>query len=191
MWPQPAEFRSWKIIFKSEVSHSSQCPRAAILWIGEVEDAKNIDDLITFKHLQQEDQFPPSRISTSRLQTDWREFRTGNLKKQVTTAEGKAQSETRSLSGRPIAWIMFELSKTNGDNEAILDFGGLSSRTKRFRPSTQSGTKVLSSVIDRPTDSRLESLYKTQVEKLQNEIFVASQRSEDDIRRQENVIIAD
>ena len=37
-WLQRTEFRSWKIRFESEVSHSSQYPRAAVLWIGEVED---------------------------------------------------------------------------------------------------------------------------------------------------------
>ena len=44
---QPTEFKSWKISFKSEVSHSSQYPRAAMLRIGEVEDATSIDDRMT------------------------------------------------------------------------------------------------------------------------------------------------
>ena len=42
-WLHPTEFRSWQISFKSEVSQSSQCPRAAKDWIGEVEDAESID----------------------------------------------------------------------------------------------------------------------------------------------------
>ena len=29
--PQPTEFRSWKMSYESEVSHSSQNPRAAVL----------------------------------------------------------------------------------------------------------------------------------------------------------------
>ena len=47
-WHQPTEFRSWKISFKSEVSHSSQYPRAAMLWIGEIEDAESFDDFRYF-----------------------------------------------------------------------------------------------------------------------------------------------
>ena len=43
-WPQPTECRSWKMSFKSAVSHSSPYPNAAMLWIGEVEDAERIDD---------------------------------------------------------------------------------------------------------------------------------------------------
>ena len=39
-WLQPTAFRSWTISFKSEVCHSSQYPRAAVLY-------KSIDDLIT------------------------------------------------------------------------------------------------------------------------------------------------
>ena len=45
-WPQLTEFRSWKISFKTKVSQSSQYPRDAVLWIGEVEDAETIDDFI-------------------------------------------------------------------------------------------------------------------------------------------------
>ena len=44
---QPTEFRNWKTSFKSEVCQSSQYPRAAMLWIGEVEDAESIVELFT------------------------------------------------------------------------------------------------------------------------------------------------
>ena len=37
----------WKISFIREVSRSSQYLRVAMLWIGEVEIAKSVDDLIT------------------------------------------------------------------------------------------------------------------------------------------------
>ena len=46
MWPQPPEFRSWKISFKSEVCHPSQYRRAAMPRIGEAEDPQSIGDLI-------------------------------------------------------------------------------------------------------------------------------------------------
>ena len=48
-WLQAAKFRSGKFSFKSEVSHSAQRPGTALRCIGEVEDAKSIDnlDLIT------------------------------------------------------------------------------------------------------------------------------------------------
>ena len=46
-WRRPIEFRSWRMSFTGDVSHSSQYPKAATLWIGEVEDAKSIDNAIT------------------------------------------------------------------------------------------------------------------------------------------------
>ena len=48
--PQTTELRSSKICLRSGVSHSSQHPRAAMLWIGQVVGSKSIDDLIT-QHL--------------------------------------------------------------------------------------------------------------------------------------------
>ena len=46
-WPRPTELISWKITLNSEVTDSSQCPRAAVLWTGEVDDAGSGDDLTT------------------------------------------------------------------------------------------------------------------------------------------------
>ena len=43
-WPQQTENYFKK---KNEVSHPSQYPRAGMLWIGDVEDADSVDDLIT------------------------------------------------------------------------------------------------------------------------------------------------
>ena len=98
-WPQPVESRSWKISFKSAVSHSSQYPKADMLLIGEVEDAKSIGDLITSATTTGE---PISDFENLdfKIAGGLRKFPTENFKKQVTTAEGKAQSEQSSLTER-------------------------------------------------------------------------------------------
>ena len=49
-----------------------------------------------------------------------RKILTGNFKKQVTTTEGKAQSEKTSFIGRHIAWMIYDFFKISGDKEAIL-----------------------------------------------------------------------
>ena len=54
-----------------------------------------------------------------------RKILTVNFKKQVATAEGK-ETEKKSLTGTQIAWMIYDLFKTSGDNEAILDFRDLS-----------------------------------------------------------------
>ena len=66
-----------------------------------------------------------------------RQILTGNAKKQVTTAEGKAQSEMGSLPGKQIAWLICNIFKISGDNGAILNFRHLS----KVRPSTQNVSK--------------------------------------------------
>ena len=87
-WPQPTEFRSWKIRFRSEVSHSSQHPRAAMQWIGELEDAKSIDDRISSASIK-EKSIPDFKNFVFKIASGLRKIPTGNFKKQVTTAEGK------------------------------------------------------------------------------------------------------
>ena len=124
-WPQPTEFRSWNIRFKSEVTHSSQYPRDAMLWIGEVEDAKSIDDLITSASITGKSK-PDFENLDVNIASGLRKILTGSFKKQVTTAEGKTQSEKSSLTDRQVAWMIYDLFKISGNNEAILDFRHLS-----------------------------------------------------------------
>ena len=96
-----------------------------MLWTGEVEDAKRIDDFIT------------SALITGRPILDFKnpDFKTatglrknvaGNFKRQDTTAEGKAQSEKMSFTGRHNAWTIYDVFKNSGDNEAILNLRDLS-----------------------------------------------------------------
>ena len=103
--------------FKSEVSHSSP-------WIGEVEDAESIDNLISLASITGKS-VPDFENLEFKIAGGLRKIRTGNFRKQVTTAEGKSQSEKRSLTGRQIAWMIYDFCKISSNNEAILDFGDI------------------------------------------------------------------
>ena len=94
--------------FKSEVCHSAEYPEAALRRIGEVEDAKIVDKLIT------------SASITGQSIPDF-ENPDKSFKEQVTNAEGKAQSEKVSLTGTQIAWMICDFSQMIGDDDAILD----------------------------------------------------------------------
>ena len=97
-----------------------------------------------------------------------RNILTGNFKKQVTTAEGKAQSEKRSLTDRQIAWMIYGYFKISDDHEAILDFRDFSKaqfKNDSVQAFDAKWNEVLSAVTDGPTDHTLESLYKMQVPK--------------------------
>ena len=124
-WPQPTEFRSWKISFKNEVSQSSQYPRVTMLWIGEVEDVKTFDELITSTSTTGR-QIPDFENLDFKIASGLGNVVTGIFQKQVTTAKGKAQSEETSVTGRQIAGRIYDFLKNSGDKEAIFEFRDLS-----------------------------------------------------------------
>ena len=145
-------FRSWRIIFKSEASHSWQYPKASTLWIGEVEDARKIDDLTTSASITGD---PSPDFETLDLKIASRLRQILNFKNQVTTAEGKAQSEKKSFTGRQIAWMIYDFFRISGDNEAILDCGNLSTvqlMNDNVQAFDTKWCEVFSAVTDRPTD---------------------------------------
>ena len=80
-WPQPTEFRSWKISFNSEVSHSMQYPRAARPWTGEVEDATSTSELITSASLTG-DPIPDFENLDFKTASGLNKIQTGSFKKQ-------------------------------------------------------------------------------------------------------------
>ena len=84
-----------------------------------------------------------------------RKIQTGNFKKQVTTAEGKAQSVKRSLASKQVAWVIYyDFFNISGDNEAILDIRDLSKAQLKSDNVQAFDTKwdeVWSAVTDRLT----------------------------------------
>ena len=64
-----------------------------MLWICEVEDARSIDDLTTSASVKN----PDFDNLDFQIASGFRKILTRNLGKQVTTAEGKAQSEKDHL----------------------------------------------------------------------------------------------
>ena len=96
-----------------------------MLWIGEVEFAESIDELITSASLKRSPILDFENLDF-KIASGLKKRLAGNFKKQVATAEGKAQSEKRSRTGRQIAWMICDFFKIIGDNRAILDFRDLS-----------------------------------------------------------------
>ena len=116
-WPQPTELGSWKLSFKNVVSFFA-IPRAAMLWIGEVEDAKSIDDIIVSASLSGRPILDFENLDF-KIASGLVKILTGTCFQQVTTAEGKTQSQKRSLTGRLITWMICDFFEISGDNEAI------------------------------------------------------------------------
>ena len=78
------------------------------------------------QHLGVETRFRTSENLDFKIASGLRKIFTWNFKKQVTTAEGRAQSEKRSLTGRQIAWMIHDVYTHRGDTDALLDFRDLS-----------------------------------------------------------------
>ena len=74
MWPLPTEIRSWKMSFKSEVSHTSQYPKAVMLRIAEIEDAKSMKKLETSASSTSKRKPDFENLLTSRSRADPGEF---------------------------------------------------------------------------------------------------------------------
>ena len=106
--------------------------RYAMDW--RIEDAKSIDDFTTSASLTGKP-MPDFENLDFKSARGVRKILTGNVKKQVTTAERTAQSEKRLLTGRQIAWMIFDFLNISGDNEAILEFKDLSKVKERQRSS--------------------------------------------------------
>ena len=85
--------------------------RAAMLWIGEVEDAKSVDHFIT---------------SASTTGEPFQDFENLDVKIASGLSERKAQSEKRSLAGRQITWIIDDFFKKVATLKPISDFRNLS-----------------------------------------------------------------
>ena len=97
-WPQRTDFKSWKISLKAR-PHSSQYPRDAVQWIDDVEDAKGVDDLFISASPSRKPMMEFENLDF-KVASGLRTNRARNFMKQINTAEGKAQSEKRSLMGR-------------------------------------------------------------------------------------------
>ena len=82
---------------------------------GEVQDAKSIDELITSASTTGR-RTPDFENLDFKIATGLRKILTGDFEKQVTEAEGKAQSETRSVTGREIAAMIHVFFKISGGN---------------------------------------------------------------------------
>ena len=72
-----------------------------MLWIGEVADAKSTDDLISSASISGK-AIPDLKNHDFKTASELRTTVTGNLEKQGTTVEGKAQSEERQLTDRQL-----------------------------------------------------------------------------------------
>ena len=103
--------------FKSEVCSNSSFPTDALVWINEIDSAKNVDDLKSSNPILGRMR-PVFEVLDSKIASA--------LKKLLTAAEeAKAQQDSRFLKIRQIAYMIHENFKISGTGEALLDANDL------------------------------------------------------------------
>ena len=120
-----------------------------MLWIGEVEDAKSIDDLITAASI------------TRRPILDFENLDFQDCKRTEESSTRKLQETNHHT--RQVARMIYDFFKISGDNRAILDFRDLSKvhlKTDNVQAFDTKWNEVFSAVTDRYTESIWESLHK-------------------------------
>ena len=85
-----------------------------MIWVGEVEDAQSIDDLITSASIAGRARNLISRLQADSGKSQQETLRSkspqpkAKLNQRRDTAKGKAQSVKRSLTGKQIAWMIYD-----------------------------------------------------------------------------------
>ena len=101
-FPDPLEFQSWPVNFKTEVCANSGFPRITIHWINEVEIAKSTDDLVTSQSIERTD-FPDFEMQDAKIASALRRIISStSFRRRVSVEEQRAQEQNRFFRGRKI-----------------------------------------------------------------------------------------
>ena len=109
-FPDPMEFQSWKVNFRTEVCSKAKDPRLAMQWIKEIETAKSIDDLITPRSTLERTDFPDYDELDAMMTSTLRKLfdKQTHFRKKVSVEEQRAQNNDRLSRGRQIAFMIYD-----------------------------------------------------------------------------------
>ena len=162
-WQVSSTDRIWKLENQPQKRSKSPILRnipepLCMLWIGEVEDAKSIDDLISsaskvgdFQDCKRAQENPDEKLQ----ETSHHCPREDSIREPMTYSEH-------------IAWMIYDFFKISGDNEAILDFRDLSEvqlKNDNVQAFDTKWSEVSSAAIDRATDNVLEICARCKLKK--------------------------
>ena len=120
-FPHLSTLQCSKTSFKTEVCTCCRYPSEAMLWIQEVEMVESVDDLLRRRQVESVDSRILRRLMR-RLRPPWkRSSWTPTSRKEISLEDRKAQMEDRFLSGRQIAFMIYEYFQVTGAHEAVVD----------------------------------------------------------------------
>ena len=166
-FPDPMEFQSWKVNFKTEVCASSQFPRITMHWITKIEMAKSTDDLKTSQSITGRTDFPDYDLLDAKIASVLKKLITNmHFRRRVCTEELRAQNETRFLRGRQIAFMIYEHFRATGAYDAVQDLSDLFNVRLQNDDAQDFDTRwdeSLLSASEVPTEMVLEGSYKSKL----------------------------
>ena len=118
-FPVSTLFQSWKVNFRTEVCSKAKDPRLAMQRIKEIEIAKSVDDLITTRSTLGRSDFPDYDELDAMMTAALRKLfdRQTHFRKKVSFKEQRAQSNDRFLTGRLIAFMIFDHLRSTGPED--------------------------------------------------------------------------
>ena len=159
-FPNWNQFVIWKTNFKSAVCSSSSCSTEAMGWIKEIGSARNMDELKSSSSTLGP-MLPDIEVLDSKIASALKKLLTADFKRE----EEKTQQDNRFLSGRQIAYIVFDSFKISGTGGAPLDFNDLlrvQLKSDNVQGFDTKCDEVLLSMTRMPDEEKLENLYKKQ-----------------------------
>ena len=142
--PDSIEFQSWKLNFRTEVCMRTAEPQVTMLWIGEVEVAKSIDELATSRSITGQHNFLDFDTVDAMIASAVKKVLNTQVhfRKRVSVEEQRARIYDRFLRGRQMAYMNYEYFRATGASEARQGLSTLFANVYRmttFKISTSDG----------------------------------------------------
>ena len=114
------------MIFRSEVSSCASRPVQAMTWINEIESAKYVADLKRSCSIVGQSCRQTLRFLSRKLRVVSRRSSTKLQKKGLHSLRSSKEREKRFLTGRQVAWMIYEYFKVSDTEESVLDLNEIS-----------------------------------------------------------------
>ena len=119
-FPDPLEFQSWPVNFKTEVCANSAFPRITMHWNKEVETAKSIDDLGTSQSSTGRRDLPDYEMLDAKIASAFKKLLTSvHFRKKYLSKSNVLRKTTWFSRGRQIAHMLYEHFRATGGHEAV------------------------------------------------------------------------
>ena len=101
-FPDSMEFQSWKVNFRTEVCPRTADPHITMHWIKEVEIAKSIDELLTWRSIVERTDVPDFDVLDAMIASALEKLLNTQIhfQKRVSVEEQRAQKHSRFSRGR-------------------------------------------------------------------------------------------